>query len=84
MTKHSLHERAQREAECARALEIETAWAKSTPPDFAAKFAASVQAARERGPAERRPNMAPGTPPRPPRPGREPKPTKEESRPKRY
>ena len=83
MTKHSRRERQQREAEAARVTEIEAAWIKSVPAATAAAFAVAVQSARERPPEERRPDMAPGTAPRPPRPGHEPKPPKVETRPRR-
>jgi hypothetical protein len=84
MTKQSRFERAQREARSARTLEIEAEWAKNTPPDVAAAFAQAARAAHERPRREPPPDMAPGTLPRPPRPGREPKPAKEEQRPRRY
>ena len=42
------------------------------------EFVKSVEEARARPMAERRPDMAPGTRPNPPRPGHEPKPPKEE------
>lgn len=83
MTKHSKAERERRTAEAARTLEITRAWEASIPPAFAAEFAREVQAAHDRGPAPRQPDMAPGTAPRPPRPGREPKPSKEETGPRR-
>ncbi len=79
MTKHSKAERQQRAEETERIKEIERAWQGSIPPAVAAEFALSVQAAAERGPRERQPDMAPGTAPRPPRPGREPKPIKTET-----
>ena len=83
MTKRSRHEREMRAAETERVKEIESAWARSVPAATAKAFAASVQAARERGPQEPPPDMAPGTAPRPPRPGREPKPPKEQGRQRR-
>ncbi|MBA3779562.1 MAG: hypothetical protein H0X16_09760 [Chloroflexi bacterium] len=83
MTKHSRRERERRVAETERVKEIESAWVRSVPPQTAAAFALSVQAARERGPIERPPDMAPGTMPNPPRPGREPKPPKEPARSRR-
>ena len=46
-------------------------------------FAQAVEAARARGPEPKRPDMAPGTAPRPPRPGREPREPKEPVRPRR-
>jgi len=83
MTKHSRRERERRSLETERVKEIESAWIKSVPADAAAAFAASVQAARERGPLPRPADMAPGTPPRPPRPGHEPRPPKETTRSRR-
>jgi len=83
MTKHSNYERQRRAAETVRVQEIERAWQGSLPSAVAAEFAAQVKAARERGPYERQPDMAPGTAPRPPRPGHEPKPKKEETNPRR-
>jgi hypothetical protein len=83
MTKRSRHEREKRDAESQRLKEIETAWAGSVPAETAKAFAASVKAARERPPAEKPADMAPGTAPRPPRPGHEPRPPKEPSRPRR-
>jgi hypothetical protein len=79
MTKHSKSEREKRAAQTARIQEIERAWQGSIPAPLAAEFASQVRAARERGPAVRQPDMAPGTAPRPPRPGREPKPKKDET-----
>lgn len=73
MTKRSRREREQRERETERVREIEAAWVASIPPETARAFAVDVEAARSRGPEPRRPDMAPGTLPRPPRPGREPK-----------
>jgi hypothetical protein len=67
MTKHSKRERER------RAEETEAAWIGSLPPAVAKAFATNVEAARARGPEPRRPDMAPGTLPRPPRPGHEPK-----------
>ena len=82
MARHSKHERERRRAETERVKQIEAAWLGSLPPAAAKAFAESVAAARARGPQEKRPDMAPGTPPRPPRPGHEPKPPKDE-RPRR-
>jgi hypothetical protein len=79
MTKHSKFERQRRADETIRVQEIERAWQGSIPAAVAAEFAATVKAAKERGPWERQPDMAPGTAPRPPRPGREPKPKKEDA-----
>lgn len=79
MTKHSKFERQRRAAETVRVQEIERAWLGSIPAPIAAEFEATVRAAKERGPAARPPDMAPGTAPRPPRPGHEPKPKKEET-----
>jgi hypothetical protein len=83
MTKHSKFERERRAAQTARVQEIERAWQGSLPAQVAAEFAATVRAAKERGPIARQPDMAPGTAPRPPRPGHEPKPKKEETTPRR-
>jgi hypothetical protein len=79
MTKHSKAERERRAADNERIAEIQRAWMGSVPPQVALEFAAGVQAARDRGPAVRPPDMAPGTRPQPPRPGREPKPVKDET-----
>ena len=83
MTKHSKRERERRAEETQRVREIETAWAGSVPPATAKAFAMEVEAALARGPEERRPDMAPGTAPRPPRPGHEPRPPKTTERPRR-
>jgi len=83
MAKHSQYERDRRTIETERVKEIESAWLRSLPADRAAAFASSVEAARARAPEPRRPDMAPGTPPRPPRPGHEPRPPKEEQRSRR-
>jgi hypothetical protein len=83
MTKHSNFERQRRAAETVRVQEIERAWHGSLSSAVAAEFAAQVKVARERGPYQRQPDMAPGTAPRPPRPGHEPKPKKEETNPRR-
>jgi hypothetical protein len=79
MTKHSKFERQRRADETVRVQEIERAWQGSIPSAVAAEFAATVKAAKERGPFVRQPDMAPGTAPRPPRPGREPKPKKDDA-----
>ena len=79
MTKHSRFERQRRADETVRVQEIERAWQGSIPAPIAAEFAATVRAARERGPWTPQPDMAPGTAPRPPRPGREPKPKKDDA-----
>jgi hypothetical protein len=83
MAKHSRHERDRRTAETERVKEIESAWLRSLPAAQAAAFASAVEIARARGPEPRRPDMAPGTAPRPPRPGHEPRPPKDEARSKR-
>jgi hypothetical protein len=83
MTKHSKHERERRIGESERVKEIESAWLRSLPADRAGAFASTVEAARARGPEPRRPDMAPGTQPRPPRPGHEPRPPKDEPRSRR-
>jgi len=82
VARHSKHERERRSAETERVKQIEAAWMGSLPAAAAKAFAESVAAARARPPQEKRPDMAPGTLPRPPRPGHEPKPPKEE-RPRR-
>ncbi len=82
MARHSKHERERRTAETERVKQIEAAWLGSLPSATAKAFADAVASARARGPQEKRPDMAPGTLPRPPRPGREPKPPKDE-RPRR-
>ncbi len=83
MTKHSKHERERRAQENERVRQISTAWMGSVPAATAKAFALGVEAARARGPEERRPDMAPGTAPRPPRPGHEPREKKETERPRR-
>ncbi len=82
MARHSKHERERRTAQTERVKQIEAAWLGSLPSPVVKAFAESVAVARARPPQERRPDMAPGTLPRPPRPGHEPKPPKEE-RPRR-
>jgi hypothetical protein len=72
--KYSRYERQRRKETAERVKEIESAWARSVPADVAAEFASGVAAAIARGPEPKKPDMAPGTAPRPPRPGREPKP----------
>lgn len=83
MTKHSRRERERRAAETIRVRDIETAWLGSLPAATMKAFTLEVEAARARGPEEPRPDMAPGTAPRPPRPGREPRPPKDNGRPGR-
>jgi hypothetical protein len=78
MVKHAKHERERRTAEHARTKEVETAWLGSLPPAVLKGFNEDVARVRAKGPSEPRPDMAPGTAPRPPRPGREPKPSKDE------
>jgi hypothetical protein len=80
MAKHSRYEKQQRAAQTARVHEIEAAWLGSLSAESAREFRAAVEVARNRPPAERAPDMAPGTSPRPPR--FEPRPPKEE-RPRR-
>jgi hypothetical protein len=80
MAKHSKAERERRTAQSARVAEIEAAWMGSVPAATAKAFTLSVEAARARGPEPRRPDMAPGTLPNPPRPGHEPRPVKEDPR----
>jgi hypothetical protein len=83
MTKHSSFERQRRAAESVRMAEIQRAWTASIPSAVAAAFEMEVAAVHARGPIPRQPDMAPGTLPRPPRPGHEPKPSKEETTPRR-
>ena len=80
MTKHSKAERERRAKESARVAEIEVAWMGSVPTATVKAFTASVEAARARGPEPRRPDMAPGTAPNPPRPGHEPRVPKDDPR----
>lgn len=82
MAKHSPFERARRAAETERMRQIEAAWMGSLPADVAKAFTRDVEAARARGPLPPKADMAPGTPPNPPRPGHEPKP-KDERAPRR-
>jgi hypothetical protein len=85
MTKRSRYEREQRAAQNVRAKQITAEWERAVPPERAAAFALEVEAARARGPLPRKPDMAPGTLPNPPRPGYEPRPPKkEETRRTRY
>lgn len=83
MAKRSKFERSRRAAETERVREIEAAWFGSLPAEAARAFTRDVEAARARGPLPPKPDMAPGTQPRPPRPGHEPKPVKEERGPRR-
>ncbi len=83
VARHSKSKRAKRKAEHEAVARIEAAWQASVPSDRAKEFAEAVAAARARGPIEPPPNMAPGTPPNPPRPGREPRPKKEPGRSRR-
>jgi hypothetical protein len=84
MTKHSKFEREKRAAQNLRIQEIGEAMQRAVPADVAAEFARKVEAARARGPEPKRPDMAPGTIPNPPRPGHEPKVAKEERRRPRF
>ena len=84
MAKHSKAERERRARQNEDVERIEAAWMASMPAATAKEFTAGVEAARARGPQERPPDMAPGTPPRPPRPGREPKPKEDQTRRRRY
>ncbi len=83
MAKHSKSERERRAAETERVKQIESAWFASLPSATASAFARDVAAVRARPPEPRRPDMAPGTLPRPPRPGHEPREPKEPARPRR-
>jgi hypothetical protein len=78
MTKRSRYEREQRAAQNDRIKQITAEWERAVPPERAAAFAIEVEAARNRGPLPRKPDMAPGTMPNPPRPGNEPRPSKKE------
>ena len=78
MSQPAKNQNERRAAETARIKEIEAAWLGSLPPDRAKAFVESVAIARSRPPAERPPDMAPGTRPNPPRPGFEPRVPKEE------
>jgi hypothetical protein len=83
LAKHSKAEREKRKEQHEAVARIEAAWQQSVPAAKAKEFAAAVAAARARGPEPKRPDMAPGTAPNPPRPGREPKPPKEQARSRR-
>lgn len=83
MVKHSRAERERRKEQSEAAARIQAAWEGSVPAAKAAEFNAAVVAARARGPLPPPPDMAPGTPPNPPRPGHEPKPKKEPTRSRR-
>ncbi len=83
LAKHSKSERERRKEQHEAVTRIEAAWQASVPPATAKEFARAVAEARARGPEPRRPDMAPGTAPKPPRPGREPKPPKEQTRSRR-
>jgi hypothetical protein len=80
MTKFSKSERARRAEQNEAVARIQAAWQASVPADRAKEFDRAVVAAIARGPAQRPPDMAKGTPPNPPRPGREPKPKKVDTR----
>ncbi len=83
MTKRSRYEREQRAAQNERAKAIGEAWWRAIPAADAEAFARQVEAARSRPPLVRE-DMAPGTPPNPPRPGHEPRQKKEEQRRRRF
>jgi hypothetical protein len=76
VTKRSRYERERHDADTTRLKEIETAWLGSVAAEKRKAFAEAVAAAKARGPAQKPPDMAPGTAPNPPRPGHEPKPPK--------
>jgi hypothetical protein len=78
MTKKSRHERERAAAANVRIKQITAEWAAAVPPERAEAFARQLEAARLRGPEPKKPDMAPGTPPNPPRPGHEPRPPKKE------
>lgn len=75
MSKHSGFERQRRADEAERMREVERAWRGSVPSDRLQQFEGAVAAVQARGPQPPPPDMAPGTPPNPPRIVREPKPT---------
>ena len=83
MTKTSRSKRERRTEQNEAVARIQAAWQASVPSDRAKEFQKGVDAARARGPQERRPDMAKGTAPNPPRPGREPKPKKDPNRAKK-
>lgn len=75
--------RARRKEQNEAVARIEAAWQQSVPAEQARQFAAAVAEARARGPIQPPPDMAPGTPPNPPRPGHEPKAKKDATRSRR-
>ena len=79
MTKFSRAERAKRAEQREATARIQAAWQASIPPQVAKEFNARVAEAIARGPAQRPPDMAPGTRPNPPRPGHEPKAPKDKN-----
>jgi hypothetical protein len=83
LTKHSKSERARRQQQNEDVARIQAAWVQSVPAAQAKEFEAAVKAARDRGPLQPPPDMAPGTRPNPPRPGHEPREKKDPSRQKR-
>ena len=83
MSKFSKAERARRTERNEAVARIQAAWQASVPAARAKEFDAAVAEARARGPVERRPDMAKGTMPNPPRPGREPKPKPDPNRSKK-
>lgn len=83
MAKHRNEQRARHAEQNETVARIQAAWMASVPPETARAFARAVEEARARPPAERAPDMPPGTAPRPPRPGHEPRPPKEPARPRR-
>ena len=80
MSSRSRAQRARRTQENEAVARIQAAWQASVPSDRAKEFQKGVDAVHARGPQERRPDMAKGTAPNPPRPGREPKPKKDPNR----
>ena len=83
MSKQSKSERQRRTEQNEAVARIQAAWQASIPAARAKEFEKAVEAARARGPQERRPDMPKGTAPNPPRPGREPKPKKDPNRTKK-
>ena len=83
MAKHSKYEREMRAQQAEKVRQLESAWVAALPADGMKAHTRDVDAARARGPLPPPPNQAPGTLPHPPRPGREPKPVKDDERPRR-
>jgi hypothetical protein len=82
VTKRSRYERERRAAQNEGSKAIGEAWWRAISPADAEAFVRQVDAARSRPPVVRE-DMAPGTPPNPPRVVREVRPNKDEPR-RRY